>query len=319
MNMPSQQIGKSPDETKIVCMLPSATEIIHGLGLIDHLIGRSHECDFPPEVEAVPVVTFANINAHAASDLIDREVKDRLSQGLSLYGIQKELLTELQPDFIVTQTQCDVCAVSLSDVKAYLKEDIGVQAELLVLAPSVLEDVWQDIRNVSRAIGLPERGQSFVESLKSRLQAIQLATARLSRPRVAMIEWTEPLMAAGNWVPELVEIAGGFNLLGETGVHSNWMTEEELINADPDVIIVTPCGFDLERTKTEMAPLKRLSSWPHLRAVQSGKVYAVDGNAFFNRPGPRLVESAEILAEILHPQEFSFGHGGETWQQFQPC
>ncbi len=309
----------SAESPRIVCMLPSATEIIHGLGLFDRLVGRSHECDFPPEAAPIPVVTYANINAQASSDHIDREVKERLSQGLSLYGIQKELLSKLQPDFIVTQTQCDVCAVSLSDVKAYLKEDLGISAELLVLAPSVLDDVWQDIQNVSTAIGIPKQGTTLVSALKERLEAIQLKAASLSRPRVAMIEWTEPLMAAGNWVPELVDIAGGSNLLGNVGIHSNWMTEAELIAANPDVIVVTPCGFDLERTKTEMAPLRTLPCWQQLQAVQSGQVYAVDGNAFFNRPGPRLIESAEILAEILHPQEFSFGHAGKSWQRFCPC
>jgi iron complex transport system substrate-binding protein len=309
----------SPAETlRIVTMLPSATEIIDQLGLTDHLVARSHECDFPAKVQTLPTATFANIDSNATSQVIDTEVQSRLAKGLSLYGIQQELLRDLQPDFIVTQTQCDVCAVSLADVKSFLKDEVGVRAELIVLAPNTLEDVWQDIRNVSQTIGVPQRGIELVSRLEKRLQSIQSKSQSLTRPRVAMIEWTEPLMAAGNWVPQLVAIAGGENLLGETDVHSNWMSEDDLIAADPDLIIVTPCGFDLERTKSEMVALTRLPRWTQLKAVKNKQVFAVDGNAFFNRPGPRLVESAEILAEILHPSHFSFDHAATAWQQFTP-
>jgi iron complex transport system substrate-binding protein len=306
------------ESVRIVTMLPSATEIIDGIGQAGNLVARSHECDFPPEIQKLPIATFANIDSKATSQVIDTEVQSRLASGLSLYGIHQELLRDLQPDFIVTQTQCDVCAVSLADVKSFLKEEVGIDAELIVLAPNTLEEVWQDIRNVSQTVGVPQRGLDLVADLEERLHSIQSQSQSLPRPRVAMIEWTEPLMAAGNWVPQLVSIAGGENLLGKTGVHSNWMTEDDLIVANPDLIIVTPCGFDLERTKTEMTALTRLPRWTQLNAVKNKQVFAVDGNAFFNRPGPRLVESAEILAEILHPTHFSFGHSGIAWQQFTP-
>ena len=306
------------ENVRIVTMLPSATEIIDGIGLTRNLVARSHECDFPPKIQELPIATFANIDSKATSQVIDTEVQSRLAKGLSLYGIHQELLRDLQPDFIVTQTQCDVCAVSLADVKSFLKEEVGVNAELIVLAPNTLEDVWQDILNVSQTIGVPQKGIDLVSSLEERLHSIQSQSQSLPRPRVAMIEWTEPLMAAGNWVPQLVTIAGGKNLLGEAGVHSNWMNEDDLIAANPDLIIVTPCGFDLERTKSEMSALARLPRWAQLNAVKNKQVFAVDGNAFFNRPGPRLVESAEILAEILHPSHFSFGHAETAWQRFIP-
>ena len=306
------------DAPRIVCLLPSATEIVHGLGLTSSIVGRSHECDFPSEIRSVPEITFAHVDSTAPSDRIDEDVKNRLSKGLSLYGIHEHLLREARPDFIVTQTQCDVCAVSLADVQKFVAQDLGIDAEVLVLEPSILNEVWQDIRNVSQAIGVIETGETLVDSLKARLETIYQRTASLPRPRVAMIEWTAPMMAAGNWVPELVDIAGGQNLLGTTGQHSDWLTEDQLVAADPDYIIVTPCGFDLARTKKEMLALAKLPSWADLRAVQEGKVYAVDGNAYFNRPGPRLVESAEILAEILHPTEFSFGHADDAWERFVP-
>ncbi len=305
-------------DARIVCLLPSATEIIEGLGLASQIVGRSHECDYPANILSVPEITFAHVNSSAPSDRIDTDVKGRLAQGLSLYGIHERRLQEARPDYIITQTQCDVCAVSLADVKGFVEQNLRLDAELLVLAPSILEEVWQDIRNVSQAIGVAERGETLITSLESRLASIRQKTRSLVLPRVAMIEWTAPLMAAGNWVPELVEIAGGQNVLGTTGVHSNWLKEGELNAADPDHIIVAPCGFDLDRTKQEMAPLVGLSGWQDLRAVQAGQVYAVDGNAFFNRPGPRLVESTEILAEILHPSQFSFGHADRSWQRFLP-
>ncbi len=295
-------------------MLPSATEIVAQLGLLDSLVGRSHECDFPPTVSELPTVTFAHINSAAPSQIIDREVKERLKQSLSLYGIETERMQALRPDFVITQTQCDVCAVSLKDVKAFLREELGVTAELIVLAPNTLDEVWQDIRRTATALGRPEIGREQVASLEDRLQQIERQRPEHHRPRVAMIEWTDPLMSAGNWVPELVERAGGINVFGKTGAHSDWMQWEEIVQADLDILVGIPCGFDLPRTCQEMAPLTHLPGWQNLRAVRNQQVHAVDGNAFFNRPGPRLVESTEILAEILHPGHCDYGHRGVDWK-----
>ena len=296
-------------------MLPSATEIVHALGLIDHLVGRSHECDYPPRVLELPAVTYAYIDSQAPSRIIDLAVKKRAQQGLSLYGIRKDLIRKLDPNFIVTQTQCDLCAVSLRDVQTFLKDDVGVSAKLLVLAPNALNDVWRDIRNAGASFGVSERAESVVDKLAARLSSLKRKSQFLPSLSVAIIEWTAPLMAAGNWNPELVDIAGGRDVFGRDGVHSASIQTADLQKANPDFIIVAPCGLDLRRTEREMRSLVRQEGWSGLNAVQKGQVYAVDGNAFFNRPGPRLVESAEILAEILHPESFDFGHCANAWRQ----
>lgn len=296
-------------------MLPSATEIVHALGLIDHLVGRSHECDYPPRVLELPAVTYAYIDSQAPSRIIDLAVKKRAQQGLSLYGICKDLIRKLDPDFIVTQTQCDLCAVSLRDVQTFLKDDVGVSAKLLVLAPNALNDVWRDIRNAGASFGVSERAESVVDKLAARLSSLKRKSQSLPSLSVAIIEWTAPLMAAGNWNPELVAIAGGRDVFGRDGVHSASIQTADLQKTNPDFIIVAPCGLDLRRTEREMRSLVRQEGWSGLNAVQKGQVYAVDGNAFFNRPGPRLVESAEILAEILHSESFDFGHCASAWRQ----
>lgn len=300
---------------RIVSMLPSATEIVHGLGLSSSLVGISHECDFPSSIQNLPVVTFAHIDASAPSAQIETDVQARLAQSLSIYGIHHNRLRQLQPKTIITQTQCEVCAVSLADVEACLRNDQEIQAELLVLAPNTLAEVWEDIRKVARSLDVLARAEALLKELDERLDSIKRRTVGKPVRRVLMMEWIDPLMAAGNWIPELVQIAGGTSLFGQTGVHSDWLEWSAIQAADPDIIIVTPCGFDLPRTLSEIPPLFRHSGWAELTAVKTGNVFAVDGNAFFNRPGPRLVESTEILAEILHPDRFDFGHAEKDWQR----
>jgi iron complex transport system substrate-binding protein len=219
-----------------------------------------------------------------------------------VYEVFPDVLDRLQPTHIITQTQCEVCAVSLKDVEAALASGLASNPQIVPLHPNALADVWDDIRRVAGALGIAERGEATVEELKARMCVIsRRALSRPERPTVACIEWLEPLMAAGNWVPELVEMAGGVNLFGEAGKHSPWMSWEELVRADPEVIVVMPCGWDPERTRPEMHWLTDRPEWAQLRAVRSGRVHLTDGNQYFNRPGPRLVESLEILAAILHP------------------
>ncbi len=297
-------------ERRIVSLIASSTEILCALGFESRLVGRSHECDYPVGVLGLPVCTEAKLDARRPSGDIDRSVKVILEQALSVYRVDAERLRELHPTHVVTQTQCEVCAVSPRDVEVALTDWMGARPVLVALAAQDLAGVHEDIRSVARALDAPERGETLVSSMCSRVSAIRAKASALPKPRVACIEWIDPLMSAGNWMPELVEIAGGVNLFGEAGRHSPWMSWEELRAADPDVIVVLPCGFDLERTSLEMHVLARLPGWGELCAVRSGRVHACDGNAFFNRPGPRLVESAEILAEILHPEVFSFGHRG---------
>jgi iron complex transport system substrate-binding protein len=299
---------------RIVSLIASATEIVCALGLEDHLVGRSHECDYPESVKCLPACTAPKFNTDGTSYEIDQRVKAILQEGLAVYRVNAALLQEIQPEVIVTQTQCEVCAVSLRDVEEATCQWLGSRPKIVSLHPNGLSDVWQDIRLVAEAVAVPQRGLALVDFLQSRIKDIAAAAqAQAERPTVACIEWIDPLMAAGNWVPELVALAGGVNLFGEAGKHSPWMTWEELRKKDPDFILIMPCGYDIERSRQEIGGLAAQPGWRSLRAVQNRHVYLTDGNQFFNRPGPRIVESLEIMAEILQPRAFSFGHEGRGW------
>jgi iron complex transport system substrate-binding protein len=301
---------------RIVSLIASATEIVCALGCEDQLVGRSHECDFPPSVLRLPVCTEPKFNVEGSSYQIDERVKAILQESLSVYRVDAEKLRALEPDVIVTQAQCEVCAVSLREVERVVCGWLHACPRLVSLTPNALADVWADIERVAEALDVPDRGTALVRRLQDRMRAIADRARPLSpKPRVACVEWIDPLMAAGNWMPELVERAGGVNLFGAAGKHSPWLTWPELRGADPDVILVMPCGFDIDRTRREMAALTGKAEWPGLRAVRAGRVFLGDGNQYFNRPGPRLVESLEILAELLHPDSFHFGHAGTGWQR----
>jgi iron complex transport system substrate-binding protein len=300
---------------RIASMLASATEIVSALGCRDALVARSHECDFPPDVAALPCCTEPKIDLKGSSQDIDDRVKAVVEDGLSVYRVDGDALKALRPDVIITQSQCEVCAVSENDLRAVVCDWLDATPVIVTLKPDALDDIWTDIRNVADAIGATERGRGLIAELQARLAAIADATARLpSRPRVACVEWIDPLMAGGNWIPELVTMAGGTCLFGEAGKHSPWMEWEDLRAADPDAIVVLPCGFDIARTRREMPALTERPGWRDLRAVRESRVYLTDGNQYFNRPGPRIAESLEILAEILHPDQFQFGHEGVGWE-----
>jgi iron complex transport system substrate-binding protein len=302
---------------RIVSLIASATEIVCALGFENHLVGRSHECDFPPSVKRLPICTEPKFNVEGSSYEIDQRVKAIVQEGLSVYRVDGERLRELEPDVIVTQAQCEVCAVSLRDVERAVCSWLQACPRLVSLSPNALADVWDSIEQVAEALAVPERGTELVRRLWERMATVSDRIRRVDeRPTVACIEWIEPLMAAGNWMPELVERAGGINLFGEAGKHAPWMTWEQLCERDPDVLVLLPCGFDIARTRQDLPLLANRPEWPRLRAVQSGRVFLMDGNQFFNRPGPRLVESLEILAEVLHPDVFAFGHEGTGWQRY---
>jgi iron complex transport system substrate-binding protein len=286
---------------RIVSLLASSTEIVCGLGLGDRLVGRSHECDFPEWVKDLPVCTSPKFAVTGSSADIDRRVKETLQSDTSVYAVDAALLDELRPDVIVTQAQCEVCAVSLRDVQAAVGR-MRTRPRVVSLNPNALADVWEDVRAVAAACGVPDRGEELIAGLRRRVAAVAERVADRPRPSVACIEWIDPLMAAGNWVPELVELAGGVNLFGKAGKHSPWMTWDDLVRRDPDVIVVLPCGFDLDRTKAELPALTGRPGWSDLKAVRTGRVWAADGNAYFNRPGPRLVEALEMLAAAFHPE-----------------
>ena len=299
---------------RIVSLLPSATEIVCALGYGDQLVGRSHECDHPASVTELPICSRPRIRVDTSSSEIDRSVKAVVSKGLSVYEIDEETLRTLAPDFIVTQTQCEVCAVSERDVEQAVRDWLDGQGEIISLNPNRLEDVWTDIIRVATALGNRRNGEDVAEALRERMSEIHARTVQLERrPRVAVIEWIEPLMAAGNWMPTLVDMAGGQNLFGKAGENSPWMTLDELSASDPEVVVVAACGFGLERTRSEMHPLTDRPEWRALTAVTKGRVFLTDGHHFFNRPGPRLVESLEILAELLHPESIAPRHRGPAW------
>ena len=299
---------------RIVSLLPSTTEIACALGFGPQLVGRSHECDFPPEIRDLPVLTRPKLDARAGSREIDDRVKSLVRDGLSVYEVDADGLRELAPTHILTQDQCEVCAASLGDLESALAIWTGERPKVVSLSPQTLGDVWRSIIEVAVALSAGERGSELTNSLADRLTEIAERTPSQSRrPRVACIEWLDPLMAAGNWIPELVTLAGGQNLLGRAGSHSAWLTVAELTDADPDVIVVLPCGFYLGRTREELMSVIERPPWPQLRAVEQGRVFLTDGNQFFNRPGPRLVESLAIFSEIFHPKTIEPVHRGTGW------
>jgi iron complex transport system substrate-binding protein len=301
---------------RVVSLLPSATEIVAALGFADALVGRSHECDYPEEVASLPVCTAPKIDPRGSSEEIHRSVSALLAQTLSVYRVDAERLRDLEPTHVVTQVQCEVCAVSLDEVERALAGWTEKRPRLTPLNPASLSDVFADIERVAAALGAPERGSRLVARIYERMAAVASAARAVpDRPRVATIEWLSPLMTAGNWMPELVQMAGGEDVLGRPGRHSDWISWETLRSADPDVILVIPCGFSLERIEREIDLLTALPGWSGLRAAATRRVYLAEANQYFNRPGPRLAETLEILAEILHPTRFAFGREGTGWRR----
>ncbi|HKP92551.1 MAG TPA: cobalamin-binding protein, partial [Chthoniobacterales bacterium] len=268
--------------TRIISLLPSATEIVAALGFADHLVGRSHECDFPPGVEKLPVCSSTKVPAQGTSYQIDERVKEIVAEGLSVYRVDADRLRELEPDLILTQTQCAVCAVTPRDLEEALCSWVGLQPRMISLEPNNLDDVWNDIRRVAQALGVSARAEALIDSLTERLIAIRKRAAGVeSRPSIAAIEWLGPLMAGGNWMPELIEIAGGRSLFAKPGEHSSWLDWASLIEADPEVILLLPCGFKIAQTIADLSLLTENPAWPNLRAVKDQRVYVIDGHHFF--------------------------------------
>ena len=298
---------------RIVSMIASATEVVDALGQLPYLVGRSHECDYPEAVKSLPVCTRARIATDADSREIDRQVKESSRTSVSIYEVLDDVLAKLAPTHILTQIQCEVCAVSLRDVEQALARGIPGEPAIVSLQPDSLDRIWEDFRRVARALAIPQKGEDVVTGLQRRMAALK-PPPQAEPPRVASIEWMEPLMASGNWMPELIRMAGGANLFGEDGAHSPWLTWDQLREADPDVLIVAPCGFDLERTAGEIHWMTERAGWSDLRAVRGGRVYLADGNRYFNRPGPRVVETLETLVEMLHPEFHAPRLRGRSWR-----
>jgi iron complex transport system substrate-binding protein len=283
--------------------------MVDALGLGNFQVGRSHECDYPPHVLTLPVCTAPVFDIHGDSREIDLRVKETLATAESVYQVFDDTLERLKPTHIVTQTQCKVCAVSLFDVERALSARFSTRPEVVALEPNSLEEIYRDILRLSRACGVDDRGEQLVHEIKSEMEQIAaIARATERRPRVINVEWTEPLMAAGNWIPELTEMLGAQNLFGAAGAHSPWMEWDDILRADPDVIVSMPCGYDLKRTRAEM----HWHDWSKLRA----QIYLADGNQYLNRPGPRVAKSLRILAEILYPESFEPTLEGIGWEKF---
>lgn len=306
-----------PPLPRVVSLLPSCTEIVCGLGMQALLVGRSHECNFPPEIAGLPVCTRSRIHSDAPSAVIDREVKQRLKDALSLYEIDVPMLRRLRPDIVLTQAQCEVCAVSLPEVEAALAGEIGCRPRIVSLSPKRFTDLWTDLQQVAEAVGVADGGREYVQTLKGRVADVIVRVFQLAkRPKVVCLEWLDPLMTAGNWIPDIVELAGGTNLLSSGGDRSPWIDWAAVSKANPDVIVIMPCGFDIARTRLELELLSGLPGWDELRAVKQKRVFVVDGDAYFNRPGPRLVDSVEILAEMFHPILFPKpSYEGKGWER----
>lgn len=289
---------------RIVSLLPGTTEILHAIGMGKHLVGRSHECDYPPGVQELPHCTEPKFKADGTSYEIDRRVEALLQEGLSVYRVNAEKLAQLSPDLIVTQDHCEVCAASVEDVKKAVREKIAGDTEVLSVSPGDIHEVLDSIRTIGTAAGAEEQAERLARSMRQKLADMEEKTRNLEMPDVLCIEWLDPLMSAGNWMPELVQIAGGYPLGGTAGEHSPQLDWPAVQKMDPEIIIVIPCGYPIDQTVSEIDDLTGRKGWNDLRAVRNKQVFIADGNHYFNRPGPRLVESAEILGEIIHPSLF---------------
>ncbi len=284
---------------RIVSLLPGATEWVCALGLTDRLVGVSHECDFPPAVNSLPRVTRSHIDVTAASHEIDAAVRQHSRDQASLYDLDVQSLHELQPDLILTQTLCNVCAVSEADVRRSLRGIDGCQ--LLDLSATTFEKVLWDAEAIIAATGSLPTSTTALANLRARISDVQQSSEKNPhRLGVTLIEWADPLFCSGHWTPQLIEWAGGFDPIGGVGQPSRQISAEELIAADPDLLLVACCGLDAERNAAELESLSgRIADWSSLSCVKSGDVHVFDGSALFNRPGPRLVDALEMVAKLV--------------------
>ena len=301
-------------DKKIVSLLPSCTEIICKLGYSENLVGISHECDYPNSISGLPVLTKARLSSEGNSIEINQCVSDLLQKGLSVYDVDASLLKSLSPDIIVTQAQCEACAVSIDQVKEIVSNWTRNKTEIISLEPNNLNEVWHSFDIIANAMDAPQSYSILKIEINERFKLLKdKLKGTEQKPAVLCIEWIEPIMVATNWVPELVGLAGGRNVMSVSGTDSNYCSWDEIKIVNPEIIIMMPCGFRIERTLEELHYLQKRKGWQELKAVKENKVYVVDGNQYFNRPGPRLVDSAEIMAEIIHPETFERKYPEDAW------
>lgn len=302
---------------RIVSLLPAATESLAELGLLRELVGRSHECNYPPQVLRLPALTLPRVDASKPSALIHADVATKVQQALSLYQIDVEQLKRLRPDYIVTQTLCSVCAITPEELKRALHQMVDSQPQLITYEATSFHGVLNDIQRLGDVFGKGSQAQKLVDKIKDEADRTAAKTRTAGqRPNVLCLEWLDPLMVAGHWTPTLVELAGGVPILAKAGKPSVTVDWREVMKAEPDVIIVMPCGFNLTRTGQEAAMLFDIPQFRATKAFKNKQVYVTDGDAYFNRPGPRLLDSLLILAEILHPKLFGLRRLNYGWAQY---
>jgi len=287
------------DGMKICSLLPSATEILFALGLGDQIAGVSHECDFPPEARSTPVVIVSRISHTESAAAVDRQVREFLERGESLYSVDLAALGEFEPDLIITQDLCHVCAATPDDLGAALAH-LTIQPRVVTLNPHSLADVCADIRAVAQATGRSEQATAVIAKFERDVAQVERAVAGLARPRVVCLEWLDPPYVAGHWVPEMVTRAGGMDALGRAGEPSFRVEWETILAAQPEVIVIMPCGYGLEQAAKEFRDLTLPKGWHGLPAVRNGRVFLVEASGYFSRPGPRLAAGVAILADAIH-------------------
>ena len=318
---------------RIVSLLASGTELCCALGAGDQLVGRSHECDFPPWVKRLPAVSEPTFDVSGTSGQIDRLVRERLRAGQPLYRVDAQAIARLAPDILITQTHCEVCAVTPED----LAHGVGLpgdgdgpraaagsaslpvlrRQQVVALSAGTVAGILEGFRGVAQVLQRAAAGERLIAEIEQRLRAVQIRVAGLRCPTVACLEWIDPVFCMGNWGPELVALAGGDDRLGVAGQHSTRLAWDAVRAADPEVLVVAPCGFPLDRTAAEMPTLEAQPGWDDLRAVRGERVYIADGNLYFNRSGPSVFDSPQILAEILHPQAIEPSMQGQAWRPWR--
>jgi iron complex transport system substrate-binding protein len=286
---------------RIVSLIPSATEILFALGLGDEICGVSHECDFPAEVRSKRVVVHPRIPDGLAAGEVERRVREYVSRGESLYIVDAAALAEIDPDLIITQDLCHVCAATPDDLAAALN-GLARTPRILTLDPQSLNDVYEDIRRVAEAAGCAPQATRVIASLRGRVSAVESTVAGRARPRVLCLEWLDPPYPGGHWVPQMVEQAGGFDVLGKVRVPSVAVAWDAVLATQPDIVFIMPCGYGAEKAASEYAVAPLPKAWADLPAVRSGRVFCVDGSSYYSRSGPRLVDGIEILAGLIHPE-----------------
>lgn len=303
---------------RIVSLLPAGTELVSALGLGHELVGRSHECDYPEKVVArLPIITRPKVHLNGTSGQTDQSIQYIMAQGLSLFEVDVNALKAAQPDVIITQDDCEACAITPQTLKTVVADNLPTRPQVVSFQATTLPGVLNEFLRIGDFLGAGSKAQDMVNRTRRRMDEVQVKSRdAVRKPKVLALEWLTPLQSAGNWLPTLIEMAGGNPVLAEAGAHARNITWRQIIEADPDVLVIVPCGYSIERTAQELTTLAATPEFRTLRAWKARKVFVADGNHLFNRPGPRLLESLEVMAEMVHPALFGTRRLGHGWAEF---